>query len=325
MKNKLVLLLGSPRSGTTWLAKLFDSHENVLYRHEPDIYLRGHPIPFLPDPEETCQFKNQAADYLQQLLNIRSVKSAGSLPNFPKCYRSQLSDLMRNGMIRTAKFVELVLGKIGVSFNFQIPDLITGTISTQPVYVVKSVSSLGRTLLFSHAAPETKIIHIIRHPCAVVASRLRGKKLNLMADDAFLDTQAKMPQAAKHGLSLEKLKSLTHEQQLATFWMLQNEKVMEEMTDNPNYKVVVYEKLCNEPEKVCRELYDFAGLAWSQQTSDFIELANQKEVGGERYYQIVRNPRQSADKWRKELSVQQINDIEQAVSDSLPGRLYWDA
>ena len=322
--NKLILLLGSPRSGTTWLAKLFDSHENVLYRHEPDIFLRGSHIPFVPAMDEIPELENQAIDYINQLIKVRSVKSAGSLPNFPKAYRSRFSDLIRNGLIRAAKVLELLTGKIGIHPNFQIPDLISRPAPDTPVLVMKSVSSLGRTKLFSHAAPDSRIIHIIRHPCAVVASRLRGKKLKLMEDDAFLDTQSKMPQARKHGLTLERLKAMTHEQQLATFWMLQNEKVMEEMAENPNYKVVIYEELCDNPEMVCQQLFSFAGLEWSSQTADFIELANRQESGGERYYQILRNPKQSAEKWRTELSNQQIADIKHAVSDSLPGKLYRD-
>ena len=31
-----ILIVGAPRSGTTWLAKILDSHPDVLYRHEPD-------------------------------------------------------------------------------------------------------------------------------------------------------------------------------------------------------------------------------------------------------------------------------------------------
>src|ERR1700712_540760 len=44
----IILVLGAPRSGTTWLAKIVDSHPDVLYRHEPDATLPG-PSPMTPD------------------------------------------------------------------------------------------------------------------------------------------------------------------------------------------------------------------------------------------------------------------------------------
>ena len=31
-----ILLVGLPRSGTTWVGKIFDSHPSTLYLHEPD-------------------------------------------------------------------------------------------------------------------------------------------------------------------------------------------------------------------------------------------------------------------------------------------------
>lgn len=36
MKHSVILLCGIPRSGTTWIGKIFDSHPDTLYRHEPD-------------------------------------------------------------------------------------------------------------------------------------------------------------------------------------------------------------------------------------------------------------------------------------------------
>ena len=36
MNQPLILLFGQPRSGTTWIGKIFDSHPDTLYRHEPD-------------------------------------------------------------------------------------------------------------------------------------------------------------------------------------------------------------------------------------------------------------------------------------------------
>jgi hypothetical protein len=48
--DNLVFLFGSARSGTTFLAKIFESSPDALYRHEPDISRPTNDIPFLPGP-----------------------------------------------------------------------------------------------------------------------------------------------------------------------------------------------------------------------------------------------------------------------------------
>src|SRR5580704_15560833 len=78
----LVFLLGAPRSGTTWLAKLFDSHPNVLYRNEPDSVLHEPRVPLLCQPEDIGQYRAIAHDYIERLLDIRTLKTSGSLPVF---------------------------------------------------------------------------------------------------------------------------------------------------------------------------------------------------------------------------------------------------
>src|ERR1700712_4231116 len=39
--SDMIFIFSSPRSGSTWLAKAFDSHPDTLYLHEPDIVDRG--------------------------------------------------------------------------------------------------------------------------------------------------------------------------------------------------------------------------------------------------------------------------------------------
>jgi hypothetical protein len=39
------LIVGAPRSGTTRLAKIFDSRPDVLYLHEPDSLLTAIGLP----------------------------------------------------------------------------------------------------------------------------------------------------------------------------------------------------------------------------------------------------------------------------------------
>ena len=65
-----ILVLGYPRSGTTWLAKIFDSHPDILYRHEPDEL-----SPARPDMAPNVQIRT----WLRQ----RGLRSAAKRPRFP--------------------------------------------------------------------------------------------------------------------------------------------------------------------------------------------------------------------------------------------------
>lgn len=53
--ERIVLILGAPRSGTSWLAKMFDSHPDVLYRHEPDTVRRAEDLPWTCEPDQISQ------------------------------------------------------------------------------------------------------------------------------------------------------------------------------------------------------------------------------------------------------------------------------
>src|SRR5689334_11827434 len=82
--ERVILVLGGPRSGTTWLAKIFDSHPDVLYRHEPDTVNRDRVLQDVFTDGQIDAHREAARHYLRQLLQVQTLKTAGSLPLFRK-------------------------------------------------------------------------------------------------------------------------------------------------------------------------------------------------------------------------------------------------
>ena len=321
--GRRVLLVGSPRSGTTWLAKIIDSDPTVLYRHEPDSINVRPDVPFVPELDDVGSYIQSAHDYFDVIQMERASKSSGSQPMFRKEYRGSGAEALRRLLVLGVKGGERILGVNTFLTRFQVPDFANRTPKSGQTVFIKSVSSLCRTYMFSLACPKLKFVHILRHPCAYVASTLRGKKLGLLSDDAYIETLANMSQAADYGLTFDKLRAMSREEQLAARWMLQNGKVMDEMEGSSNYRQVVYEDLCNDPDAVVEELFEFLGLEVSEQTRTFIQQSSGGKAGETRYFDVKRDSAKAATSWMKELNESQIDSIRRVVSSSTVGRLYF--
>src|SRR4051812_19968507 len=72
----ITLILGAPRSGTSWLGKIFDSHPDVVYRHEPDSTSLGKRLLSLHAYD--LGSSADARGYLRRLADIRTAKTVGA-------------------------------------------------------------------------------------------------------------------------------------------------------------------------------------------------------------------------------------------------------
>jgi hypothetical protein len=143
-----ILVLGYPRSGTTWLAKIFDSHPNVLYRHEPNALTLSRPG---IGPAE------QISDWIAQ----RGLRSAGKRPIFRKSWRPAPLALTRNVLTYLLAGSEKLPIGMFVSRNFGLPDLILGRqgmVRAAVKLVAWDGSMAARTM------PDCRCCLILRHP-----------------------------------------------------------------------------------------------------------------------------------------------------------------
>ena len=73
MDNSLILLMGLPRSGTTWIAKMFDSHPRTVYLHEADRGEILRSMPLAPDVSDAQALRPVTEAFAHSLLKIRDT------------------------------------------------------------------------------------------------------------------------------------------------------------------------------------------------------------------------------------------------------------
>ena len=315
-----IFLFGMPRSGTTWIGKIFDSHPQTLYRHEPDSWTPVSAVPLVPRVEDAPLYAELLHRFVASIASMNVPKVCAKTPIFRKAYQSSLAfEIQRIGAL-----VAKIGGRVSPGFPvFGSPQRISGR--TRLVW--KSIESLARLGVLIDSFPAARAIHIVRHPCGFVSSVLRGERRSRFEDNSgasedygiyhlLLDTNL----AKKESLDLGYLASLTPVERLAWRWLLFNEKAIEDCSASGRVKVVCYDDLCHDPVGVAREMFDFVGLAWTAQTHAFLKASTGKDDGT--YYGVYKDPLLAASRWEQELSEDDQRRIMAVVDKGAVGRRF---
>ena len=282
-------MLGAPRSGTTWLAKIVDSHPDVLYRHEPDETLPGSG----PLTEDALR------PLLIRWIGDRSARTVTKRPFFPKTWQSPWARRVRTLFAGAVSAASRLPAPISGLARVEIPDLMRRAaprVAIKSVRWVEGAAVLARNLLGS------RTVFILRHPCGQVASVMRGNRrrqfdLKTEGTDMPFDEEAAIRFAAMHGVDGPAFQALPDAAKYAWSWRAFNEPAYAVLAAQPNVHVVLYEALCAQPEAFARRILAFTGLDWNRQTADFVahSTAHQGDAG---YYAVFRDAVAAAEAWR---------------------------
>lgn len=316
-----VLVIGMPRSGTTWLGKLLDAHPNVLYRHEPDSDIYA-PIPYLVPKSEWERYRSIAVAHFDKLVASRTLRAVGVRPYFKKDFRGSFAEIARRGLMMGIRGAEMFPPLRTVAPKVNIPDFSRRSDREDIVFVVKSVIAPGRAGLYVEALPDVPFVLILRHPCGYVASQLRGRRLGALAGDIPINAMTTTEQARKRNLTVTAFEGMDFVEQATWLWVLFNEKMLQETKGKKNCMVIRYEDLCEKTVQTLRKIYDFAGLTFLKQTEAFLNASSQEDNRSSHYYGLFRDPTHAANRWRTELDPKDIERIENIASQSVPGCYY---
>jgi hypothetical protein len=321
--QRLILMIGSPRSGTTWLAKILDTYAGVLYLHEPLHKLRYGPINHLIDAVRAGRDlgDEEQVGFVRQL--ARMHRACVRPPFFPKRYHSVPPAMLKAAWLAAGWFRggEGLFRKLFSAERTRNCDLL-----------VKEVDFQSRCASLVEAFRPDRVLVVVRHPCAVVCSRLNGLRLGVISGhdrDAWLARHHERAEAL--GYSADRVSSMSLWGLYALDWLLQNLEYQRIVQDRPGSQTVVFEQFCQRPEAAAVELFQSLGWEPTPATGQFIRTSGGGSavralsglVSRRRwYYDLHRNPEEAANNWKALMSQEQVDEVLE-VTRSFPGMSWW--
>jgi hypothetical protein len=312
LAQSTILVLGAPRSGTTWLAKIFDSHPNILYRHEPDELAPA--VPGL-DP----------AEQIRLWLRQRGRRAADKRPVFKKSWRPGPFATTRKAISGMLAISQRTPRLSRIAERTTVPDLVAPRRWAMVRAAVKLVnwdaSRVARTM------PDTRCMFILRHPCGQAASLMAGfAERHFVSEPSESESEdliAAATWAKRHGVDPQTFQALPEPAKYAWGWRAFNEPAIDALRDLPNARIVIYEDLCRQPEHMARELFAFAGLDWHEQTNAFLGTSTQHDQPNG-YYDVFRSTSVVADRWRQTMTAPDQDAVRTVIATSSLARFWPD-
>jgi hypothetical protein len=320
--RRLILLLGSSRSGTTWLAALLNSHPEVVYSHEPLSRLHA---PHIDGLIEKIKATGNLFDHERRRLMLEwsaANHECRRPPFFPKAFGWTPAWLSMLSWVAVR-----VSGRGEGAFR-----RIFSPSQRQPFDVlIKEIEWSKHAEMLVQALDPTLLI-IMRHPCGMAASVLRGQRLGLMPNhDRMVWYFDHVEICQEVGYDAGDIPKLATGEFIGLQWLVHNLLYRKAMQAHPDSKLVVFEDLCRNPARVTRDVFVFLGWQLGPRTLRFIENSTKERrirlldwlQAKHPYFGVKKDSIQSAESWRSELSHEQKQQV-LSIASRLPDfEGYW--
>jgi hypothetical protein len=244
-----------PRSGTSWLSQIFDSHPDVRFRLSPLFsYEFKNQLDENSDPKAWEEVLNGAYRSTNEFMDQTRRRNSGEYPVFPE--KNSDPSLL---VIKDTRFHNL---------NRRALELLS----------------------------DLRMVVIVRHPCGAIHS--------------WLTSRGEFPRDANP--LLEWRSGKCRKTGYGEFWGFDDWKQVTRnhlalALDYPGrVRIQSYEELTASPTKEVEQLFAFAGLNVSQQTSEFLSGSHNRHIATD--YAVFKNP-SVAQRWKSELQPQIRDEI----------------
>jgi hypothetical protein len=302
LARSATVLLGMERSGTTWLANILNSHPQAFYIHERLSKPRGYRRPASVDEAIRSDGHISPQQRLELLGDLSVPNSAWHRPPFFAKQFRRTPPWLNWALWLLAKTTGCGKGlfRRAASPSKQFDLVFKGNWSTHAVALLQSL--------------DARLILLLRHPCDVVASILRGQRLGLLPPvdrTEFFQSRSKL--LTSLGFAHSALFAMDECEFLAVYWLVCNLIHTQTLETWPRSRLVIYEELCQDPVGLTRSLFDFLGWEVTPQTFRFLEKSTSARHSWLRvllqvkrpYYAVYRRSDRQRARNRHELSDRQ--------------------
>lgn len=326
-----ILILSAPRSGSTWLGSLFNSHPNVIYRHEPIARLHSRiearngllrRLKFGPVLSENDR---------KELLDLLCTASpeVDRPPFFTKSYSHAPANW---------RFILWTLSVNSETFSRLYEKHFFFLQTPKEILVIKETGWSMELVSIVRGLGSSATLLLVRHPCAIISSVLRGINSGLMPR---ADEQMKRDWYVHHQAAPFLTNNAIKEPEVIqmdplTFWALRLRILYDiflELAAAGSTKVsfLVYEEIQRDPQKEIADLFTRLNITLDQRVIKFIDKSiGQKPTmvytlqnkGKSKYFGVLRRKSFDPWQWQRQLTSKQIEEICTLAGDAALQR-FW--
>ncbi|MEA1050960.1 sulfotransferase [Lamprobacter modestohalophilus] len=316
---QVIYLAGFPRSGTTWVANLINTHDQVIYRHE----LLG---------------RCNSALFGNTLFN--ALKTQHGLTNSEY---HQLSKLIKRADITTDRppffqkrfgwYFHPKLHHLAWLANQAIPSLAplyrriyTLNDNSQAHYLMKETRSLKDAESVLQGLRVENLVFLIRRPEAVIASYLSGIEKGMMPNPnqshkaRWLRENQNSEQISELLSTISRADDLPNIEFLSLNWVVYHEIVLRLIKKYSGVAIILlYEDLLADTVGYCRELFKRLGLSPCLMVDEFVKPSHSSAFDKKRllsrdaknsYFSVYRDATFQANQWQEKLQESEAERIE---------------
>ena len=196
-----------------------------------------------------------------------------------------------------------------------------------PMLIFKEVAMVDFFLQLLDVT-DMPMVYLMRHPCAVVWSTVKGQKDSIMStgrQNVLHDLLSRHDPILANRY-LNRLETLSVCEKQALLWRIDVERAVKGCQAHQQGLLVIYEQLAESPLEVSQKVFNHFGLEMSPQSVSFIEESTsgqslllrlkRGEIWMNSYFSVFRDPKVASNSWKDEMPRESREQVMEVVRDS---------